>query len=153
MRLLCLTVIALVLSACGHPGGPEQAPPGNYDLAPGAISWSPDPVDVGDEVSFTYSVENRGTDAIPARTYEVEFYVGGKLVSFDRAPPLPLEPGLDSTYSNSPGYFDFKASEPGKVRYRLVLDPGDRLSETDEANNVAEGDLDVQVARGNPQHE
>lgn len=93
---------------------------------------------------FTYAVENLGSDTIPARAYDVEFYVDGELVSFDRAPPLPLDLGMPATYSKDAGYFDFKPMRSGRVKYRLVLDPGNRLAEADESNNVVEGYVEVQ---------
>ena len=119
-------------------GCKKVAPPGNYDLASKRITWAPNPVEAGDHVIFTYSVDNLGSSTIPAKTYDVDFYVDGELVSFDHM-TSDLYPGLKTEYSTSPGTPHFRATKAGTFAYKLVLDPDNRLKETDETNNVITG--------------
>ena len=85
---------------------------------------------------------NRGTDAIPPRTYRVYLYVDGECVSFNHGTG-GLRPGGTSTSSKAEGYYHFKPTEPGTYTYRWVLDKRDNLPETDETNNVIEGTIVV----------
>lgn len=139
LRLLVSIISAVLLvSGCRQP----IAPPGNYDLTSKSITYLPNPVKVGDEVVFTYTVDNLGKSGVPAKTYDIVFYVNGKRVSFDHDTSL-IPAGLKTTYSKAPGYYHFKASKPGKYEYKLIIDPGNRLKETDEANNVIRGFIEV----------
>ena len=102
----------------------------------------PEEVVVGDGVVFVTHVANRGTDAIPPRTYRVDLYVDSECVSFDHGTG-GLRPGGTSTYSMSEGYYHFKPTEPGTYTYRWMLDKEENLPETDETNNVIEGTIVV----------
>ena len=130
--------VVLLLSGCGK----LIAPSGNYDLTSKSITYLPNPVKVGDEVVFTYTVDNIGKSDVPAKTYDVDFYVNGKRVSFDHATSL-IPSGLKTTYSMAKGYYHFKASKPGKYIYMIVIDPNNRLKEFNETNNVVQGVIEV----------
>lgn len=138
--------LAMCLIAAAGFGCKKVAPPGNYDLASKSISWQPNPVEVGDLVIFTYSVDNLDSSRIPDRTYDVDFYVDGKLVSFDHATSA-IYPGLQTVYSTSPGTPHFRATQAGTFSYKLVLDPDNRLKETDETNNIITGSFVVRAKR------
>ena len=140
MRYLMLAVFLFALSACAAPL--QEAPEGNYDLVAVELVHTPENVVVGDEVVFVNHLTNQGTDAIPPRTYRVDFYVDGERVSFDNGTG-GLEPGGTNTYSKAEGYYHFKPTEPGTYTYRWVLDKEDNLPETDETNNVIEGTIVV----------
>ncbi len=118
--------------------GPVQA--GDYELTGKVIKHSPDPLRAGDGVTFTYEVKNAGRSAIPARAYEVEFYVDGRLVSFDRA-ASEIAPGGRSIYSKVEGSRHVEGITPGVHHFRLVLDPQERLAERDETNKVIDGEI------------
>jgi subtilase family serine protease len=120
------------------------APPGDYDLAVSGISHVPAEVKAGDKVTFTYGVANLGKDGIPPGTYDVDFYVDGKRVSFDHR-SSGLVPGADhgSTYSMAEGHHHWQPAKPGTYRYGLVLDEKNRLKESNEGNNLAEGTIEV----------
>ena len=57
--------IAFVMCAVAAFGCKKVAPPGDYDLASKRITWAPNPVEAGDHVIFTYSVDNLGSSTIP----------------------------------------------------------------------------------------
>lgn len=116
--------------------------PGSWDLTGEIIGYTPNPAYVGDKVSFTYVVRNLGKNTLPTGSYEVEFYVDDKLVSFDRA-GNPLTPGGGVTYSRSEGYYDFIPDKPGKYSYILILDPKNTFKETNEDNNKIIGEITV----------
>ena len=140
MRYLMLAVFLFAPSAYAAPL--EEAPEGNYDLVAVEVVHIPENVVVGDKVVFVRHQANRGTDAIPPRTYRVDLYVDDERVSFDYGTG-GLKPGRTSTYSMSEGYYHFMPTEPGTYTYRWVLDKEDNLPETDETNNVIEGTIVV----------
>ena len=140
MRYLMLAVSLFAPLACTP--GLQEAPEGNYDLVAVELVHIPEKVVVGDEVVFVKHLANRGTDAIPPRTYRVDLYVDDKNVSFDYG-TRGLTPGGTSTYSKAEGYYHFKPTEPGTYTYRWVLDKEDNLPETDETNNVIGGTIVV----------
>ena len=140
MRYLMLAIFLFASSAYAAPL--QEVPEGNYDLVAVEVVHTPEKVVVGDEVVFVNHLTNQGTDAIPPRTYRVDFYVDGERVSFDHGTG-GLEPGGTSTYSKAEGYYHFKPTEPGTYTYRWILDKEDNLPETDETNNVIEGTIVV----------
>ena len=140
MRHLMLAVFLFAPSAYAAPL--KEAPEGNYDLVAVELVHIPEEVVVGDKIVFVRHMANRGTDAIPPRTYRVDLYVDDERVSFDYGTG-GLQPGRTSTYSMSEGYYHFMPTEPGTYTYRWVLDKEDNLPETDETNNVIEGTIVV----------
>ena len=136
-KLFFCTFLMLSLCSCR-----KKAPPGNYDLMCRSITYSPSTIRVGTAVSFSYTIDNAGKSTIPAGTYDTELYIDGKKVSFDHGSTL-LPPGLGSKRTRAPGYYDYKAYKTGWIIYRLVLDPEDRLKETDETNNIIIGRFQV----------
>ena len=126
-----------LLSACQ-----PKAPPGNYDLVAVSVTVKPAVVHVGDKVVLDHTVRNDGTDTVPGGTYHVDLYVDGSRVSFDHG-TFDKKPGERSDYGMSPGYHHWMPDKPGKYRYRLVVDETNNLSESDETNNVLEGEIEV----------
>ncbi|MDE2742662.1 MAG: hypothetical protein OXI58_13805, partial [Gemmatimonadota bacterium] len=140
MRYLMLAVFLFASSAYAAPL--EEAPEGNYDLVAVELVHIPEEVVVGDGVVFVTHQANRGTDAIPPRTYRVDLYVDDERVSYNYD-TWGLKPGRRSFSSMSEGYYHFKPTEPGTYTYRWILDKEDNLPETDETNNVIEGTIVV----------
>ena len=140
MRCLMLAAFLFAPLACATPL--QEAPEGNYDLVAVEVVHIPEEVVVGDEVVFALHLANRGTDAVPPRTYRVDFYVDGEHVSLDHS-TRGLRAGGSNTYSKFEGYYHFKPTEPGTYTYRWMLDKEDNLPETDETNNVIEGTIVV----------
>lgn len=123
---------------------PVTAPPGNYDLEATSVTVEPTEIFVGDGVVFSKIITNKGKDAIPARSYEVDLYVEGEVVSFDHATSR-IEPGLNVDYGMSSGFHHWKPTTPGIYKYRFIVDEGNRLVETDEGNNVISRFLEVKA--------
>ena len=140
MRYLMLAVFLFAPVAYAVPL--QEAPEGNYDLVAVEVVHVPEEVVVGEGVVFVEHLANRGSDAIPPRTYRVDLYVDDKRVSFDDDTG-GLTSGGARTYAMSEGYYDFKPTEPGTYTYRWILDKEDNLPETDETNNVIEGTIVV----------
>jgi phage baseplate assembly protein gpV len=135
---ICLASLFTFARGKGWP----YVPPGDYELTGQVIKHSPDPVKAGDRVTFTYEVSNTGSSPVPAKSYDVEFYLDGKLVSFDRATSGISVEGR-TIYSMSEGYWHVEGISSGVHTFRLVLDPRNRLAERNESNNVVEGKFEV----------
>jgi len=115
-----------------------KAPKADYDIAAQQVTISPKPVVSHGKYLLSYSIRNAGPTSIPGETYEVEFYIDGDLVSFDRRTST-LHPKEPNTY-----YAKFNADlTPGAHNYRLIVDPNDRLPEIDETNNTLKGSFEV----------
>jgi subtilase family serine protease len=142
-RLSLLTLpIYCILVSLGVSSCQKKAPLGHYDLVAASVTTKTSPIRVGDKVVFDYTVRNDGKDTVPGGTYNVDFHVDGKLVSFDHG-TSDKGSGQKSDYSKAPGYFHIQPSRPGKYRYRLTVDEKNNLAEINETNNTLEGDIDV----------
>ena len=97
------------------------------DLTIQNISWTPIGPSIGDQVTFTVTVRNRG--GAGDRPVSVDFYQDDQ--------ETPLDTGIvpavlaDDTVS---GTFTWTA-EPGRHSFRAVADPNDIVDELDETNN------------------
>jgi subtilase family serine protease len=127
----------LPLSSCLR-----KAPSGDYDMVAVSVTVVPATVHVGDKVVLEHSVRNDGKDTVPGRSYEVDLYVDGTRVSFDHG-TFDTTPGDSSIYGMSAGSHHWQPTKPGKYRYRLVVDQSNSLPETNEGNNILEGDIEV----------
>jgi subtilase family serine protease len=134
---LLLAVTLLWVPACQR-----KAPSGDYDLVAATVTVHPAVVHVGDKVILDHTIKNMGRDTIPGKTFEVDLYIDGKRVTFDHG-THDFGPGAKIDYGKSAGFCDWQPTKPGKYRYRLVLDESNNLPETDEKNNVLEGDIEV----------
>jgi len=119
-----------------------KAPPGNYDLEATSVTVEPTEIFVGDGVVFSYIVTNKGTDTIPAGSYEVDLYLEQDSIAFDHDTPV-LEAGLNVEYGMTDGAHHWKAAAPGTYKYRLIIDEENRLDETNEENNQVSGVITV----------
>lgn len=133
--------LALALSACSPPAT-QVAQTGDYDLEAASLVYKPNPVRVGDRVVFNYAVKNNGTNTVPARSYQVDLYLDGRLISFDHG-TSDLLPGRTTSYGMSGGYFDWQPTNAARYHYRFVVDEMNTVRERIETNNVLEGDIDV----------
>ena len=113
MRYLMLAVFLFATSAYAAPL--EEAPEGNYDLVAVEVVHIPEEVAVGDGVVFVRHQANRGTDAIPPRTYRVDLYVDGECVSFDHGTG-GLPPGRSSFYAIAEGAITSSRLNRGRTR-------------------------------------
>jgi hypothetical protein len=119
------------------------APPADYDLEAVKAVISPNPAIFGEKMTEHEVVRNSGPSTVPGGTYEVEFYIDNRLVSFDRATST-LGPRHEIAYS-SRLQCDFA---PGVHSFRLIVDPENRLKEIDESNNILTGTFEV-IKAGN----
>jgi subtilase family serine protease len=106
------------------------------------VTVKPATVHVGDKIALDHTIRNDGRDTVPGGTYNVDLYVDGNQVSFNHR-TFDMRPGRKSDAGMLPGYHHWEAVKPGKFRYRLIVDESNNLRETDETNNVFEGDIDV----------
>ena len=56
-----------------------------YDIKAEFVKYSPEKITLNNPVIFTYRIENCGKSEIPAKSYDVEFYIDNKLVNSDYA--------------------------------------------------------------------
>lgn len=109
-----------------------------YDIKATYVKYSPENITLNNPVEFNYRIENCGEQEVPAKSYDVEFYVDNKLINWDYSTPkLKLKNGIVE-YSTKNGS-RYAPKKLGKHTYKLVVDAKNRLKETDKANNVIEG--------------
>jgi len=114
--------------------------PGNYDLTGTIKGYTPNPVHVGDAVTFTYVVENNGKDKVPQGSYMVKFYVNDRCVASDGL-TMALPAGSGSTYSMGKGSNHFVAEKPGEYTCKLEITTRDGLVDANPDNNIITGKL------------
>ncbi len=68
-------------------------------------------------IYFSYEIKNNGTTTLYPNTYEIEFRVDGKLVSFDRA-TSEIKPGQTITYKSQKTFYPSKRKN--SISYELV---------------------------------
>jgi len=139
-NILLLCSLPLILTACAP--YLKKAPPGDYDLVADTLTYTPTHVKVGDGVVFDKIVKNEGADDIPGNTYNVDLYLDGVSISFDHD-TSKIPSGKDVKYGMSKGYHHFKPDKPGTYHYKWIIDKENNLPETNENNNVIEGDIIV----------
>lgn len=143
-KLLPLTLLPILLTSCDflNPNGLKTAMPGNYDLYAESVTYSPTNVTVGTPVVFDKVVRNLGADPIKGGTYNVDFFLDGKNISFDHDTST-IDPGKEVSYSMAKGYHHFMPQKPGIYHYRFIVDKENNLPETDESNNIITGTIVV----------
>lgn len=131
----------LLLAGCATFDPASANGPPAQDLAATRVDFDPNPAVAGQPVTISYYISNVGSRPIPPRSYEVEVHINDRLVAFDRA-TKGLEPGQIMDY-----HFSYKESlKAGDVlHYRLIVDVGGRLAESNEANNTLEGSHRVEA--------
>jgi hypothetical protein len=111
-----------------------------------AVTDPQDP-NVGDEVGFKATIENRGTaPTTEGTTLGVAFYVDNHLMAWSDTFNKSLAPGekIEVTANSGPkGTATFKAVAGGYT-LRAVVDDVNRINESDEANNEKTTEFDVQ---------
>ena len=83
---------------------PTPTPVPTPSLAVTAVSWTPDPISVGDCVIFSAVVKNIGAASTPAGVnVGVNFAVDGAVVAWSDNPTLTLAPGQSATLTANHG--------------------------------------------------
>ena len=113
-------------------------PKDEYDIKATYVKYSPENITLNNPVEFTYRIENCGEKEVPAKYYDVEFYVDNKLINWDYATPkLKLKNGIVEYSTKGDSRYILK--KLGEHNYKLVVDAKNRLKESYKANNVIEG--------------
>ncbi len=106
------------------------------------VKHSPEKITLQNPVVFIYRIENCGKKEIPAKSYDVEFYVDNKLINFDYTTPKLKVKGytIYSTEKES----RYIPRVIGKHIYKLIIVPKNRLKELNKKNNIIEGSFIVE---------
>jgi len=110
----------------------------DYDIKAVFVKFSPKKITLKNSIVFTYKIENEGGLDIPAKSYDVEFYIDNKLLNFDYATGKLIAEKGNVIYSteNGAGYIP---KIPGKHTYKLVVNTKKLLKEANIKNNIIEG--------------
>jgi hypothetical protein len=122
------------------------APKGNYDLVALEIKHSDNPnnfnkkckIKVGQRYYIMYSYTNKGNNILPSGTYGMFLTIGNKK-KYNGSGGTPCLNNVKYTLTPSKINFYVAPDKTGWVNYKLVLDPYNRVKETDESNNTVEG--------------
>ena len=120
----------------------SQQKKADYDIKAVFVKHTPKEITLNNPVVFYYRIKNCGNNIIPAKTYDVKFYVDNKLKNFDYATAkLNVKNGvIEYATKGSSQYIPQKL---GKHTYKLVVAPKKILSFENKANNVIEGSFFV----------
>lgn len=113
------------------------------DLAAELVRIEPPFPRVGEEIVFTYRVNNVGQTIAPPRCYSVELAIDGKVVNSTWSSPHPIKPGSYSEFSKASGFYDFRATKPGRVEYTITVQPSFYFKDSNPGNNRRLGTFDV----------
>lgn len=119
-----------------------QKPEEDLDVVAAYVTVTPHVIHPGDKVVLEHGIRSQGKSDLPAGYMEFVLYVEGKVVSSKKG-WLPGLPGGGSDASLATGFFQWKAERPGTYRYRLIVDEAKRVAESNETNNIIEGELEV----------
>ncbi|MFZ5948696.1 MAG: CARDB domain-containing protein [Stygiobacter sp.] len=108
-----------------------------YDIKAVSVTFMPYKITLMKAVVFNYIIGNNGLIEIPSKSYDVEFYIDNKLVDFDYNTPKVKLKGIIK-YSTQ-GKSKYIPKKLGKHTFKLIVDPKNRLKETNKKNNVIEG--------------
>ncbi len=113
-----------------------------YDIKAAFVKLNPEIVTLNNPVSFHYRIENSGKRSVPAKSYNVEFYIDDKLINYDYvSAKLNAKNGIiEYTTKDDSRYIPKKL---GKHTYRLVIVPKEILKNENSANNIIEGSFFV----------
>src|ERR1700712_3550972 len=115
------------------------------DLTVTALSWSPRNPAPGSAVSFKATIRNQGAATPPGVVHGIAFFVDGRQVSWSDTDTASLAEGASITLTadgGQSGGFTWPASR-GKHSVKAWVDDQNRISESNEANNIRTATLTV----------
>ena len=116
------------------------------DLLVTALTWAPDPIKAGDAVRFGVTIQNVGQGPTPAGiTHGVAFFVDGQFAAWSDTFNGPLAPGESKTLTanNGPKGTALWAATAGAHTVTATVDDLNRITESDETNNVLKREFTV----------
>ncbi len=117
-RVAILLIILVFLSTSIFPKNKGA----KYDIKAEFVKYTPNKVILNNPVVFYYRIKNCGKDIIPAKSYDVEFYVDNKLINFDYATAkLKVKNGIIEYATKGSSHYIPK--KLGKHSYKLVVIP------------------------------
>lgn len=102
------------------------------------LDWNPKTPKEGDKVSFNVTVKNKGKSVVSG-SFHIEIYIDGKKAGKREISDLEVN-------SAKTCYVDWMASK-GIHRIKVVVDPEDLITESNEKNNIIVKELHVKVPR------
>jgi hypothetical protein len=112
---ICICLVATVIGGCTRV---------SCDLAVEDIETAPKSPRVGDAVTITWKIVNKGPDTLPAASFKTVATVDGLITNFDNAgSPSSRKPGEFVEYGKAAGYHDFIADKPGPVQIEISVKP------------------------------
>ena len=103
---------------------------------------------VGDTLTFIQLYENAGPDTLWTDSIAVEMVLDGRApIHWSHREKGSLPPNQFQGKPGSPDRGDWIPESPGRYRYRLVLDAGNVVKETDERNNVFDCEIVIDERR------
>lgn len=99
------------------------------DLIIESISLNPEAPKIGDSVTFTISIKNKGLS--DSESSEVKYHINGANKTYSNTGSVPAIVAGETVISN----FNWVPEEEGNLNVKLVADSGNAVREDDETNN------------------
>jgi PGF-pre-PGF domain-containing protein len=99
------------------------------DLLIGSYSLSPEAPRIGDSITFTVTVKNKGLG--DSGTSELKYYINGTNTTYSNTVSIPEIVAGETTETT----FSWVPEEEGDLKIKLIADANNAVSEDDETNN------------------
>ena len=122
--------------------GQNQKIKGTLDLVCQKVTFVPEPPRVGEDITFSCLIKNKGTATVQGRSYKIGLMIDRQQVYMGIGND-DLSGGTETLYSVNSIDWSMAVKKAGTFNYMIMVDPDNAISETNESNNLLSGKITV----------